>query len=101
VVLGEALVFGRFKDSSLGYCIGTKPLIRNEEIIQKLINTNTQYDTPLMNETVIGGLILSGLYSYILYKVFRGMMDMHSYKGKEKLKDKKAADVKTFSDVGG
>lgn len=96
------LVYGQYKDPSLGYCIGTKPLTKDDEMIQKLIESNTKYDTPLLNETVVGGLILTGIYSYVLYKVVRGMMDMHNYKGKEKKKDKNLdTDIKTFSDIGG
>ena len=91
---------GYYADQSKGYAIATKGLVTDLELHETLKKTGTTYNSPVINETVIGGVILSGVYGYIFYKLLSSLNNPNQFKSKQK----KASDepnAKSFSDIGG
>ena len=50
---------------------------------------------------MIAGAVMTGVYSFILYKLIQSMNNPNSFKAKHKKKPDEEANYKTFSDIGG
>jgi hypothetical protein len=66
-------MMGYYADQSKGFAIATKGLVTDNELHETLKKTGTSYNSPLLNETVIGGAILTGVYGYIFYKILQSL----------------------------
>jgi hypothetical protein len=60
---------GQYADPSKGYAIATKGLVNDADLSKALRSSGTTYDAPLINEAVLGGIVMAGVYSYVLYKL--------------------------------
>jgi cell division protease FtsH len=92
---------GYYADPAKGFALATKGLVREEELHTALKESNTTYDAPLINETVVAAAVMSGVYSYVIYKLIQSMNNPNSFKAKQKKKPDEEANSKTFSDIGG
>lgn len=84
-----------------GYAITSHRLLDAKELMPALKDSGTTYTSLIINEEHIAYLLLAGVYSYVCYKAFFFLKDMHGYKAKEKKDIQSKQTVKTLSDVGG
>jgi hypothetical protein len=89
VVLGSVFMVGYFKSPDLiakhggDYVIANRILLEDQHLVKALQESGSTYSFPVINESQIGYAMLIGAYSYIAFKFYQGMRDMHAFKGKE------------------
>ena len=70
--------------AGMSYLFANRLLIPEDQLLNILQRSKTTFNSPIVNEAIVLYMLAIGAYSYIAYKLFMGMKDMHGYKGKEK-----------------
>jgi hypothetical protein len=71
-------------------------LVTDFELHEALKSSSTTYNVPLINETVIGGVVMTGVYGYVIYKLLQNLNNPNQFKAKQKNKPDEEANMKTF-----
>lgn len=81
IILGSVMMLGYSKVG--GYAVTSHKLLDPKDLMPALKESGTTYTSLIINEEHVAFMVAFGIYSYVCYKAFFYLKDMHGYKGKE------------------